>query len=312
MESVQLPERIRSLIEACADAVGYPSLKRAAAELSTAYRANQRFSLRTAEHVAAYLVTRMPATFAAANAVMAEVHRRLSGLVIESVLDVGAGTGAATLAAQQWFGPSRITLIEREESMANAARKMLPDAEIRLSDFTKIEAFPPHDLVVAAYALGETKDPDVAERLWRAAQVALVVIEPGTPEGFSLVRHVRSGLLQAGARMLAPCPGEGSCPLVAPDWCHFGARVERSALHRRLKEAELNYEDEKFSYVALAREAALLAPARIIRRPEQRPGLIVLEVCTSGGVETCRITRRDREPFRTARRAGWGDEWRVG
>jgi ribosomal protein RSM22 (predicted rRNA methylase) len=312
MESVQLPDHIRSLIEARADAIGFPALKRAAAELSTAYRADQRFSLRTAEHIAAYLITRMPATYAAANAVMAEVHRRLSGVVIDSVLDVGAGTGAATLAVQQWFEPSRITLVEREEAIANAARKMLPHAEIRASDFTKIEAFPPHDLVIASYALGEAKDPDVAARLWRAAQVAFVVIEPGTPEGFSLIRRIRSDLLRCGARMLAPCPGEGPCPVVEPDWCHFGARVERSALHRRLKDAELNYEDEKFSYVVLGREAAPMAAARIIRRPEQRPGLIVLETCTPPGLETFRITKRDRERFRAARRAGWGDEWRSG
>ena len=196
--------------------------------------------------------------------------------------------------------------------MARAARKLFPKSEIRLCDFTKIDSFPPHDLVVAAYALSEAKDPEVATRLWRAAQVALVVIEPGTPAGFSLVRQIRSDLIQGGARMLAPCPSEGSCPLVSPDWCHFGARVERSSLHRRLKDAELNYEDEKYSYVALGREAALLAPARIIRRPEHRPGLIILETCTPSGVTACRVSKGDHERFRGARKANWGDEWRPG
>jgi ribosomal protein RSM22 (predicted rRNA methylase) len=254
----------------------------------------------------------MPATFAAANTVLADVRSRTSGLAIKSVLDVGAGAGAAALAAQQWFGPSRVTLIEREEPMARAARKLFPTAGIRLSDFTKLEAFPPHDLVVAAYTLGEAKEPDVAARLWSAANVALVVIEPGTPEGFSLVRRIRSDLLSAGAHMIAPCPGEGPCPLVAPDWCHFGARVERSSLHRRLKDAELNYEDEKFSYVALGRETAGLAASRIIRRPEHRPGLVVLETCTPAGVKTCRVPRGDRERFRAARQAVWGEEWQAG
>jgi ribosomal protein RSM22 (predicted rRNA methylase) len=312
MESVQLPEHVRNLVEADANAVGFPALKRAAAELSAAYRLDRRFSLKTPEHVAAYLVTRMPATYAAANTVLAEVHARTSGMVIESVLDVGAGAGAATLAAQQWFAPCRITLLERKEPMADVARRLFPNAEIRLTDFTKLEALPPHDLVVAAYTLGEAKDRNMVASLWRAARVALVVIEPGTPEGFSLVRDIRSDLLSAGARMLAPCPGEGLCPLVLPDWCHFGARVERSSLHRRLKDAELNYEDEKYSYVALGRETTLVAPARIIRRPEQRPGLIILETCTPSGVTTCRVPKADRERFRAARKATWGDEWRPG
>jgi ribosomal protein RSM22 (predicted rRNA methylase) len=35
--------------------------------------------------------------------------------------------------------------------------------------------------------------------------------------------------------------------------------------------------------------------------------LIELETCTPQGVRTERIAKRDRERFRTARQAGWGD-----
>jgi ribosomal protein RSM22 (predicted rRNA methylase) len=171
----------------------------------------------------------------------------------------------------------------------------------------RIETFPPHDLVIAAYSLGEAPRSDIISRLWQAARQALVLIEPGTPRGFALVRDVRARLLAAGAYMLAPCPAAGACPILDPDWCHFAARIERSALHRRLKEAELNYEDEKYSYVALAREPVALAPARIIRRPRHQPGLIVLETCTPRGIETVRASKRDRDRFRAARHAAWGD-----
>jgi ribosomal protein RSM22 (predicted rRNA methylase) len=82
-----------------------------------------------------------------------------------------------------------------------------------------------------------------------AARVALVVIEPGTPRGAGAIRTIREELLAAGAHMLAPCPAAMPCPLAAPDWCHFAARVERSSLHRRIKEGALGYEDEKYSYV---------------------------------------------------------------
>jgi len=83
--------------------------------------------------------------------------------------------------------------------------------------------------------------------------------------------------------------------------------VERSSLHRRIKDAELGYEDEKFSYVALARQPVDLPEARIIRHPQHRPGLIELETCTPQGVRTRRITKRDRDAFRAARQARWGD-----
>jgi ribosomal protein RSM22 (predicted rRNA methylase) len=304
---VQLPESVRRKIEERAEPVGFPALKRASAEISQAYREGRTPTLATAARAAAYLVTRMPATFAAADVVMREVHERLAGAKVESVLDVGGGSGAASLAAQRWFSESRLTLVERNTVIADAAREILPGAAIRMEDFTRVERFPPHDLVIASYALGEAGRPEVVARLWAAARVALVVIEPGTPRGFAWIRDIRSLLLASGAHMVAPCPGAVPCPLADPDWCHFAARVERTSLHRRLKEAELNYEDEKFSYVAVARESVTPAASRIIRRPRHAPGLVVLETCTPRGVETVRATQRDRDRFRAARRSGWGD-----
>jgi ribosomal protein RSM22 (predicted rRNA methylase) len=109
--------------------------------------------------------------------------------------------------------------------------------------------------------------------------------------------------------MVAPCPGEGDCPITGSDWCHFAARVERSSLHRRLKQAGLGYEDEKFSYVAVARETVTPADARVVRRPQHHPGLIEISLCTPAGLSTERVTRRDQEAFRRARKADWGSAW---
>ena len=287
--------------------MGFAALKRAAQAISRGYRegcATALAGLDPEERVAAYLATRMPATYAAA----VEVLSRIPGSGISSVLDIGAGAGAAALAALHHFPElSPITLIERDSALAEAAREFLPQAVIRKENFLRIAAFPQHDLVIAAYSLGEAAQENLMARLWQAARVALVVIEPGTPRGFALIRDWRSVLLDAGAHMVAPCPGNGPCPIAEPDWCHFGTRVERSSVHRRLKEAELNYEDEKFSYVAVGREGAVPAPARIIRRPRHQPGLIQLETCTPRGLETRRISKRDRDGFRWARRAAWGD-----
>jgi ribosomal protein RSM22 (predicted rRNA methylase) len=107
--------------------------------------------------------------------------------------------------------------------------------------------------------------------------------------------------------MLGPCPAETPCPLIEPDWCHFAARVERSSLHRRLKGADLGYEDEKFSYLALSRQPATLPQARIIRRPQHLPGLIQLETCTPQGIRPVQVRKKDREQFRSARKLKWGD-----
>jgi ribosomal protein RSM22 (predicted rRNA methylase) len=95
--------------------------------------------------------------------------------------------------------------------------------------------------------------------------------------------------------------------MAGADWCHFAARVERSSLHRRVKGGALGYEDEKYSYVALARQAVELPAARIIRHPQHQPGLVVLEICTAQGLRQRPVVKHDRERFRAARQAAWGD-----
>jgi ribosomal protein RSM22 (predicted rRNA methylase) len=301
---VQLPDTVQRIIEARAEAAGFPALKRAAAAQSEAYRAGRPLPLATSDSVAAYLATRMPATYAAANMVLREVRGRIGP--VASLLDAGAGTGAAALAAREHFPEAAITLIEWQAAPAEAARQWLPGVTVVAGDVARMGSLTPHDLVIACYSLGEC-GAAAAARLWQAARVCLVVIEPGTPRGFALIRNVRDELLAGGAHMVAPCPGGGACPVNPPDWCHFAARVERSSLHRRIKGGDLGYEDEKFSYIALARNAFEPAASRIVRRPRHQPGLIELETCAPSGLETIRITRRDRERFRAARKAAWGD-----
>jgi ribosomal protein RSM22 (predicted rRNA methylase) len=303
---MQLPRHVREAIEDRAGEVGPASLKRAAAEMSDAYRAGKTPPrIAGAERTAAYLVTRMPATYAAARAVLRETHRLLGGREISSVLDIGAGSGAAALAALEEYPAAAVTLIDRDRALLDAAREWLPQARVLADDATRTSTLVPHDLVILAYSAGEIARLPLAT-LWQAARVALLLIEPGTPRGFAVIRAARSELLAAGAHMIAPCPAEGACPVIDPDWCHFAARVERSALHRRIKGADLGYEDEKYSYVALAREPVAPAASRIVGRPRHHPGLIELETCTPTGLTTVRATKRDRDRFRSARHAEWG------
>ena len=303
---MQLPRQVREAIDRQAEAVPFGVLQRAASALSDAYRAGEPPPrLEAAQRTAAYLVTRMPATFAAARAVLEEVRRLLGGREISSVLDVGAGAGAASLAALEEYPRAALTLMDRDGALLEASRQWLPQARRLQETVERTPNLEVHDLVILAYSAGEMTDPPLV-RAWRAARVALILIEPGTPRGFAVVRAARSELLAAGARMIAPCPAEGSCPVIDPGWCHFAARVERSSLHRRIKGASLGYEDEKFSYVAMAREPAEPAASRIVGRPRRHPGLIELPTCTPGGLATVRISKRERDRFRAARQAEWG------
>jgi ribosomal protein RSM22 (predicted rRNA methylase) len=306
---VQLPQHVRRAIEERAAEIGTGSLKKAAEALSDSYRSGAAARIGTPERAAAYAAVRMPATFAAAFSALSQLRDRLGERAIGSVLDIGAGSGAASLAAAELFPGAAITMLERDPALSSLAKEWLPEARVMTANINNTCAFPESDLVIAAYSLGELGRAPI-ESLWLAARVALVVIEPGTPAGYSLVLRLRAALLASGAYIAAPCPSDAACPLAAPDWCHFGARAERSRVHRMLKGADLGYEDEKFSYIAVAREQIAPASARIIRRPVQTPGLIQLEVCTPDGAKTVKVTKRDREAFRAARRAGWGSAWK--
>src|SRR5437763_929329 len=94
----------------------------------------------------------MPATYAAACAALAE----LPDLPIASVLDIGAGTGAASLAARDRFPTiAEITMIERDPALSEVARAWLPTAHATAAELSCVRELRPHDLVIAAYSLGE-------------------------------------------------------------------------------------------------------------------------------------------------------------
>ena len=117
-------------------------------------------------------------------------------------------------------------------------------------------------------------------------------------------------LIEAGASILAPCPHQAPCPLAAPDWCHFSQRLARSRDHRLAKGAEVPFEDEKFSYLVVARPAvqALTPTPRVLAPPHMAKPGIDLKLCTlDGRAEATFVPRRDKPAYAIARRLDWGD-----
>ena len=133
----------------------------------------------------------------------------------------------------------------------------------------------------------------------------LLVIEPGTPQGYRNLLQARALLTGAGAFVAAPCPHDGICPLAAGDWCHFSCRVARSKLHRRLKNAAMGYEDEKFSYMAFVRQVPAQRTARIIRPPVAGKAGIELTLCTTGGIVR-KVVKKGSPEYAEIRKKEWG------
>ncbi|MER8098564.1 small ribosomal subunit Rsm22 family protein [Streptomyces goshikiensis] len=282
--------------------------------------------LRDRSDVAAYAAYRMPATFEAVRSALDGLAEAAPHWTPGSHVDVGGGTGAAAWAADAtWDGPRGTTVLDwaepalalGKELAAASGSPVLRGADWRRAVIGAGLVLPEAELVTVSYVLGEltpeARRAVVAEAA-RAGQ-AVVVIEPGTPEGYLRIREARDQLIAAGLRVAAPCPHDGTCPIeVGQDWCHFSARVSRSSLHRKVKGGSLPYEDEKFSYVAATRFPVEPAVSRITRRPQIRKGLVLLDLCGpqdagAPGLTRATVTKRHGDLYKSARDADWGQEW---
>ena len=143
--------------------------------------------------------------------------------------------------------------------------------------------------------------------MWEKTRDTLVVVEPGTPAGYARIIALRERLIAAGAHVAAPCPHDGKCPLVSPDWCHFTQRLQRSRAHKQVKGAELPFEDEKFAYVALTRTAVAERLSRVLAQPAVGKVEVAAKLCTPSGIAITKVPRRARADYAIARRWRWGD-----
>jgi ribosomal protein RSM22 (predicted rRNA methylase) len=311
MRSALIPKTLREALEREAAALPPAELASAARKLSDSYRLGQPVRLHRRTDLAAYALTRMPATFAALSTVFTELPA-----APRSLIDFGAGPGTSLWAAQAVFDAApAATLIEQNTNWADFAGTLgLPPATWRHADLRRLDHAPEvHDLAVLSYVLNELSKLDAARVLrqaWDAAGTALVLLEPGTPAGFARVLEARGQLIEWGAHIAAPCPHSGECPLQKPDWCHFAVRVDRTRAHRFAKGGELGYEDEKFSYVVATRSAPAIAASRVLRHPLHSAGKAELKLCTPTGLTTL-IAGKKHPDWKRARKASWGDQWRA-
>ena len=288
----------------------------AAAALTERYRSgrSQAPVARSRSDVLAYATARLPATYAALRTALGELALRAPSLRPRSLLDLGSGPGTAVWAAcDTWDGIDRATTVEAEPEMAALAVELGAPVPVNAVAGLLPGAMPGgrHDLVTIGYLLGEVHEAAARatlEAAWAATGGALVVVEPGTPDGYRRVLAARQLLLGLGARIAAPCPHDRDCPLAgaAGEWCHFAVRLPRSREHRAVKAASAAYEDEKLSYVACTREGAEPAADRVLRHPQVRPGHVSLDLCTADGRVAVTVSKRDGGRYRAARKADWG------
>lgn len=319
MTSPDLPAELRAALNARLEGLSRSDAAGRAAIISQTYReGGGSGTIRTETDALAYAVARMPATYAAVVASLNALTEIRPDFAPTSLLDVGAGPGTASWAAAEAF-PSlhEFTLLDANEALRTLALDLTRRSD-RLRRITyelgQARVYAAHaeaaDLVIASYIINELGDAErnaLTDVMWEQTKDTLLVVEPGTPAGYARIIALRARLIAAGAHVIAPCPHDGDCPLVAPDWCHFSQRLQRSRAHKQVKGADAPFEDERFAYVALSRARVENRPSRVLAQPDVGKVEIAAKLCTAEGVAVARVPRRAKADYARARRWRWGD-----
>lgn len=294
-----------------------PELIDAYQQLSHRYRQpNYKPGFQSKAEVKAYAAARMPATFAAVARTLQELPADFSPTTI---LDLGAGTGAASLAASQHF-PSlkNIILVEQDERALACAKDLMEATEKNIDtrfdrqNLTHYSYDKAVDLVILSYVLNElptAEQQKIVENLMTTQSRYILILMPGTPTCFQQLLRLRQQAIEAGYLVAAPCPHQQACPMaVTPtDWCHFKVRLSRTRTHRLFKEATLNFEDEKFCYLLLSQKDVPPSAARIVKNPLHRSGHSLFDICDAGELKRVVIGRKQKSLYKTAIKLSWGD-----
>jgi ribosomal protein RSM22 (predicted rRNA methylase) len=319
MTAPDLPAELKAALEAKLHGLSRNDAAERAALISKTYRdGGNSGAIKSETDALAYALARMPATYAAVTASLNALREITPHFAPSSLLDIGAGPGTASWAAAEAFASlNDFTLLDANTALRALALDLGRDST-RLHELTyqrgearaMLATSDAADLVVASYVIAELSDTErsaLTELMWTKTRDTLLIVEPGTPSGYARIIAARAQLIALGAHVAAPCPHNRGCPLKAPDWCHFTQRLPRSRAHKQIKGAELPFEDEKFSYVALTRAPVAEHPARVLAQPVVSKVEVSAKLCTTDGLALTRIPSRTKADYARARRWRWGD-----
>lgn len=316
---MEMPFDLIASMEKLANGLSQSDLKQAAQTLSLRYRSPERTGqplLSNRTEAAAYAITRMPATYGAVYSALTWGLEH-TDCRPRTLLDVGAGTGAAAWAVDQVLKLDAITCLEKENSMKTQGLALMNDTLLQKTAWVSgdLDGEIPYtaDLVTVSYVLNEIapqRRQAAMDKLWACANQLLLIVEPGTPAGFAQLREARDYFLSKGAHLAAPCPHGSACPVTGEDWCHFTCRIPRTRLHRLLKGGDVPYEDEKFTYLLLSKTPVTPCEARVLRHPVIETGRVTLELCRACGKEICTLRKKD-SAYKAARKLDCGDSFSV-
>lgn len=316
---MDLPFEIRTYIENELNKENLELIKKESENISKEYRENKRDGKRLLSketEAIAYSISRMPATYGAISKAV-EKTLEIYNPKIKTVADIGAGTGAAGIAINELIEIKKIDFFEREDAMLKIGKKILSKyaklegkSSWNKTDIVKDNIQEKYDLVISSYMINELKEDEldnVINKMWDISDNMIILIEPGTMQGYHNIMRAKEKLIDLGGNIIAPCTSR-ECKLAKDDWCNFYCRVQRSKIHKNFKSGDSPFEDEKFIYISIAKNKINIENVnRIIRHPLIYNGYMKLKLCKENGIEEVTITKKNKEKFKSAKKLKQGD-----
>jgi len=338
---IQLPLKIEKSITEILSRVEQNTWTKSALRLSAKYRLNRsmmdeqedRF-VEGSDEVFGYLALRATATYAQLHGAMSHIFKLIPNWQPTSILDIGSGPGTAVWAARElWPEINTITCLEKDDNFSKIGKEILKDnleksvvinwKTIDLS-LSKPEIETKYDLVTIGSVLNEmTQDQqkNILEFANDHCRCVLLVVEPGTPKGFEVIKHTSLYLRTQTGILLAPYINNGLVTSTL-DQIGFGQSITRPQFLKRIRQMQRklsstkdkpllpasDWEEAKYTYVASSVLPAQISPwARLVAKPVMAKAYIELKILTKDKVSTIKVLKSDKVVYKVIKRMKWGD-----
>lgn len=271
----------------------------------------------------AYLALRASATYAQIYGAVAAVCELMPDWQPVTLLDLGSGPGPGVWALSTLLPTlTQATCIDQNthflalgQQILDAAQQPIAVAWQRGDIYQSIEQMAtPVDLVLIANVLNEL-NPAQREKLLAVAfqrcRGVMIVIEPGTPVGSSIVQAAAQQLAPSGT-LIAPYLGNH---LVEEAWLHFPQRFTRPDFARRLRQEmrdsslmASDWEEAKYSYVAIGKLSPEIQPwGRTVGPVQLMKGYLEVPILTQDQCLSLKVLKRHKQQYTFAKKLRWGE-----
>ena len=185
---MEIPEELKEAIENQIIGIKNNSIIENAQTISQRYRNNDgkgKRLLTKKEEAISYSISRMPSTYCAIYSALEHAIRNYNTDKVKTLLDVGAGTGAATWAVNELIDIEKNICLERENVMIDVGKRLMSKTRLKSTewkqyDLTKDIIQEKSDIVVTSYMINELSENEketIINKLWEATKEILLIVE---------------------------------------------------------------------------------------------------------------------------------------